>query len=219
MWEEIFSVDNFFFRAMSRLGDLLILNFIFLISCIPIITIGPALTALYYTAISTLDREDGYIVQLYVKSFKQNFKQSIFLWLILLFTGIILSCDVYVWVALSKSTGEPIWKPFTVISVIILCLYMFIFTFVWPLQAKFNNTILQTLKNAFFMAITHIPTTLYSICILALWIFCIYRYHVAQVLFCLLGVSSTAYLQAFIFKKIFSPYLEKPIEEKEEMED
>lgn len=207
MLDGILNMDNPLFRFVNRIADMIVLNVLFLLSCIPIVTIGPALTALYYVSINTWSRDDGYIFHMYKKSFKENFKQSILMWLILLVVGIVLSVDVWYWVSQWKLTGETGYKPLIVISVIMLALYVFVFTYIWPLQAKFSNTIMGTIKNAFAMAITHVPATLGIWLIFAAVAFAVYMVNIARVCVVVIGFSLIAYIQALIFRHVFKPYL------------
>ena len=207
MLDGVFNMDNPFFRFVNRIADMIVLNVIFLVSCVPVFTIGPALTALYYVAINTWGREDGYIFKMYVKSFKENFKQSTVMWLILLVIGVILSVDVWYWVSQWKLTGTGIYKPLTVISVVMLMVYLMIFTFVWPLLAKFSNSNSGTIKNALAMVLTHVPETILIWAIFALVAFAVYMVSFARIAVFFIGVSLVAYLQALVFRHIFKPYL------------
>lgn len=207
MLDGIFNEDNPFFKLMNRIADMIVLNVLFVISCIPVVTIGPALTALYYVAINAWGREDGYIFRMYKKSFKENFKQSVAMWLLLLAAGIILSVDVWYWVSQWKLTSNEIYKPLIVISVILLVLYVLMFTYVWPLQAKFTNTIRGTIKNAFAMVMTHVPETIGIWIIFAVAAFTVYMVNFARVCVLVIGFSLVAYLQALIYRHVFKPYL------------
>lgn len=207
MLDGVFNMDNPFFRFVNRIADMIVLNVIFLVSCVPIFTIGPALTALYYVAINTWGREDGYIFKMYIKSFKENFKQSTVMWLILLAVGVVLSVDVWYWVLQWKLTGTGIYKPLTVVSVVMLMVYLMIFTFVWPLLAKFSNSNLGTIKNALAMVLTHVPETILIWAIFALVAFAVYIVSFARIAVFFIGVSLIAYLQALVFRHIFKPYL------------
>lgn len=207
MLDGVFNMDNPLFRFMNRIADMIVLNVIFLVSCVPIFTIGPALTALYYVAINTWGREDGYIFKMYIKSFKENFKQSTVMWLILLAVGIILSVDVWYWVSQWKATGTGIYKPLTVVSVVMLMVYLMIFTFVWPLLAKFSNSNRGTIKNALAMVLTHVPETILIWAIFALVALIVYMVSFARIAVFFIGVSLIAYLQALVFRHIFKPYL------------
>lgn len=66
------------------MADLIILNLLFLLCCIPIVTIGPAITAMYYVTMKMVRNEEAYIARSFFKSFKENFKQGLGIWLIAL---------------------------------------------------------------------------------------------------------------------------------------
>ena len=71
-----FNPDSPFFQFMNSLAAFIGLNVIFLITCLPIFTIGPALTALYTVTLKEARKEGGYIFSTYFKAFKENFRQS-----------------------------------------------------------------------------------------------------------------------------------------------
>ena len=72
----IFNIDNKFFRALNKLVDMVILSFCWIISCIPVFTIGAASTALYDTSRRVIHRDEGYVWRGYWHAFKVNFKQG-----------------------------------------------------------------------------------------------------------------------------------------------
>lgn len=72
---------------MGRAADLMILNIVFIICCLPIVTIGASLTALHYVTLKMVRNEESYIVKSFFKSFKQNFKQATIINLIMLLFG------------------------------------------------------------------------------------------------------------------------------------
>ena len=79
----IFSPDSKFMQAMARIADLVILNLLFLVSCIPLVTIGAASAALYTVCFRIgTDREQG-VCRSYFRAFRENFRQGTILWLIL----------------------------------------------------------------------------------------------------------------------------------------
>ena len=91
----LFDMDNAFFRGMSKVADLCILNVVFLICCIPVFTIGAATTALAYVTLKMKDGEEGYILKSFFRSFRQNFKQSTVIWLLMVLIGLVLGLDFY----------------------------------------------------------------------------------------------------------------------------
>lgn len=88
-----FNMDSPVMRFLSRLCDLMILNILCLICCIPIVTIGASITALYSVTLKMVKGEDSYIAKGFFKGFRQNFKISTIIWLILLVIGALLAFD------------------------------------------------------------------------------------------------------------------------------
>lgn len=207
--ENFFSEDNPIFIFVNRMADMIVLNVIFLISCVPIITIGPALTALYYVSINTWKRSDGYIWKMYTKSFKQNFKQSILMWIMLAVVGFVLGVDVWYWFMRLQNSGEGFCKVFLTISIVLFVLYALIFTYVWPIQAKFTNTIAGNVKNALSLAVTHVPETIGVWAILGIVVFGVWSVSILRVSAIFIAVSLVSYFQALIFRHVFKPYLQE----------
>ena len=86
----LFNLDNPIWRFMGKLVDVFILTLLWAVCCIPIITIGPASTAVYYVTLKLVRDEESYTVRSFFKSFKENFKQGsvgalscFFIWLFL----------------------------------------------------------------------------------------------------------------------------------------
>ena len=71
-----FNMDNKFFVFMGKIADLCMLNLLCIICCIPIVTAGASLTALYYVTMKMVRNEEAYIFRSFFRSFKQNFKQA-----------------------------------------------------------------------------------------------------------------------------------------------
>lgn len=72
----LFNLDNPIWRFMGKLVDVFILTLLWAVCCIPIITIGPASTAVYYVTLKLVRDEESYTVRSFFKSFKENFKQD-----------------------------------------------------------------------------------------------------------------------------------------------
>ena len=152
----LFNLDNPFMLALNKLADLIILNFLTMICCIPVITIGASMTALHYVALKIVRDEETYIIKGFFKSFKQNFKQATIMWIIILLVGGILIGD---FVILNKSgIAFPAWIRTALIAIGILFVFANMHTF--PMLAKFENTIKGTFKNSLYMGILSLPKTL-----------------------------------------------------------
>lgn len=92
--DRFFSMDNKFFTFMGKVADLFILNILCLICCIPIVTAGASITAMFYVTIKMVKNEESYIIKSFFKSFKQNFKQATVINLIMLVLAVILYVDM-----------------------------------------------------------------------------------------------------------------------------
>ena len=92
--DKLFNMDNKFFTVMGHVADLMILNIVFLICCLPVVTIGASLTALHYVTLKMARNEESYIVRSFFKSFKQNFRQATIINLIMLAVGAVLYVDL-----------------------------------------------------------------------------------------------------------------------------
>ena len=93
--------DNKILNMFSRIIDLILLNFLFLLTSIPIFTLGASMTALFSVSLKMVRNEESYIARNYFHAFKKNFKQATlaflgFAMILLLFSGnIIISYKQY----------------------------------------------------------------------------------------------------------------------------
>lgn len=153
---KFFNLDSPLMQALNKVADLMWLNILTLICCIPVITVGPALTALHYMALKMVRNEECYIARDYFKSFKLNLRQGIVIWLIELVIVSLLIGDFLILQNSEVAFGEPM----RVILMVVAVLVLFLFTFVYPVLAKFDNTVMRTLKNALFIGILQFPKTI-----------------------------------------------------------
>ena len=130
----IFDMDNKFFRFMSKVADLCILNIICVVCCIPVITAGASITAMYYVTLKMVRNEEAYILRSFFKSFKQNFKQATIINLIMLLIGVVLYVDLNVSKAMQGGAGQI----FQVIFMAFGLIYFILFLYVYPVLARFS---------------------------------------------------------------------------------
>ena len=206
----IFDMNNKFFGFMSKVADLCILNIICVVCCIPVITAGASITAMYYVTLKMVRNEEAYILRSFFKSFKQNFKQATIINLIMLLIGLVLYVDLNVSKAMQGGAGQI----FHVIFMEFVLIYFILFLYVYPVLARFYNTIKNTIKNALFMAIRHLPYTvvmvLIAVCPLLLLLVKSYQIQSTLfVLFLLMGFALIAYCNSYFLAKIFDNYMPK----------
>lgn len=158
----LFNVNNVFFRFMGKLFDVVALNIVFIIVCIPIVTIGPAISALYYASVKSIRRDRSYPIKEFFKGFKRDFKQSFIVGLIMVIAGIILYIDV-------KFSVDFIQNSFIYmryIYFIIAAVLAFIMIYIYPLISRFSLKLSGLFKLSFYLSIRHFLTTIVSIILL-----------------------------------------------------
>lgn len=154
MLSSLFNYDNPVWRFIGKFFDVMILNLLWVVCSIPIVTMGASTTAVYYVTMKLVRDEDGPTIRSFFKSFKENFKQATIIWLILMAVGAIIGFDLYFFmrVQTEASTVRTVMMAiFLAFGIIWVCITLFVF----PLQAKFYNPVKRTLFNAFFMSIRH----------------------------------------------------------------
>ena len=207
----VFNFEGPVFTFLSRLADLFWLNLLFIICSLPIVTIGASKTALYYVTLKMAKDEEGYITKSFFKSFKDNFLQATAIWLIYLVIIVVLVVDLRI---ANGGSLVDILNSDTISNVVIISvslmgvLLLITETYVFPILARFYNTVFNTVKNALLISIRHLPYTLFMIAI-------------SIVPYVLMWFSPTAYLLIFImfalvayinskfFVKIFVNYMPK----------
>ena len=92
---KIFDVDSPLMQGLSKMADLMFVNLLALLCCIPIVTVGASMTALHYMALKIVRNEECYIARGFFKSFKQNLRQGTVIWLLQLLITAVLAGDFY----------------------------------------------------------------------------------------------------------------------------
>ena len=86
--------DNVVHICMNIIGDIVLANLLFILCSIPIITIGPSLTALYHCMLRTVKGNNNGTVKTFFRAFKDNFIQSLLIWILFLFVLLILLLNI-----------------------------------------------------------------------------------------------------------------------------
>ena len=193
---------------MGKVTDLCLLNLVCLACCIPIVTAGASITALYYVTLKMVRNEESYIFRSFFKSFKQNFRQATIIHLIMVAAAVLLYLDTNI----VKVMGEPMSQIMSVIFAVFTLVYAMILLYLYPILAKFYNSVKNTFTNAILMAIRHLPYTIIMliICALPLLIFFVPSLQMQMTLILLLllfGMAVIAYLNSFFLVKIFDKYI------------
>ena len=158
----LFNMDNAFFRFMGKLFDVVALNLVFIIVCIPLVTIGPAISALYYASVKSIRRDRSYPIKEFFKALKRDFKQSFIVGLILVLAAAIIYVDIRFVVDYIKNNFTAMRHVYLVIGLVI----SFISVYIFPLISRFSLKISGLFRLSFYLAIRHLLTTIVSIILL-----------------------------------------------------
>jgi len=179
-----FRPDSEFMEFLGKVTDYIIINILTLVFSLPIITIGAAHTAKFYTSMKMARGEEPSAVKSYFKSFKENFVQVTIAWIVVLIIGIVLALDWYnVFYGIGKNMPFIGKAALGVISFVAwsvaYCMFVFEARFKVTLKELFKASMVMALLNFPRMVLIFIVTFLpYIICAwyiswgLAIWILC-----------------------------------------------
>lgn len=207
--ERIFNQEGWLYRGLNRLWDLIVLNILFLLTSIPIVTVGASLSALYTVTLKGVRKEDSYIVRSYFVAFRDNFKNSTCIWLLLLAVWSVWGIDVFV---LGKKSSLLVF-----LGGIFGTIWFLITLYVFALQAWFENSLRNTLANALFISLKFLP---YTVQLVGMFAVVPVSFVMLAVLspsrlgwfasaFIFFEVSGIAWITSFPYRKVFDQLSEK----------
>lgn len=204
----IFKIDSPIFNGLSRICDFLLLNLLWVLCSIPIITIGVSTTALYYCMMKINRERDSGIIKMFFKSFRQNFKQGCILTIVFLFSGIFLYVDIQA----CKAIGGALENIITVILLVFVVIWGIMISYSFPLLAQFDNTIKNTLKNSLILAISNIKKTVPVFILNAVPVVMFfglpYVFAFCLPLLLTFGVALIAFINSKILISVFDKYID-----------
>lgn len=199
---KIFDMDSPVMRVLNRVGDLLILNLLMIVCCLPVITMGASFTAMHYVLLKIVRGEEGYLFKGFFKSFARNFKQATILWLLVLLVVAVYVGDILIF----SYSGMQFPKVLIVAVIAIAVLAAMVVAYIFPLLARFDNTVWNTLKNAALMAFLNLPKTILMVVVYALPLVIAYFSTYSIIFVIMFGYSVPAYIAAWLYSGIFKKF-------------
>lgn len=196
-----FSLDSPAVSVLDQIADVLAAGFLWLLCSIPVITIGPASAALYYTIVKVARRKRETVSKAFFHSFKSNLKQGVGMTVLYLIYGAFLA--VYAGLA---GYGE-LWQknPYLVIAGGIILVAPFVFTvlYIFPVLSRFEGGMIRQLQYAVHMSVGHLFSTLVLLAAFAAVCLAIYLFPLLMAI--LPGIY--AYAASFLIERIFRKYM------------
>ena len=205
-----FSYDSKFGQLFLKLAYGCCLNVLWLICCLPIVTIGASTTALYYTSFKIAKDEGSYITTMFFRSFKQNFKQATIIWLIMLVTGLVIVADAVLLGRLratSTGTVAVMWTLLLAMTIACSILYAIVLAYIFPLLSICSNTTPNMFKNAFLFGTHYLFVTILVFFIHYAMFFLVVNVFTPLIIF---GEGLCAVISAHMLLKILRPLLYDP---------
>ena len=200
-----FNPDNPVMEFIAKIFDLVILNLIFIFSCVPIITIGASTSALSYVTLKMVRGEDPYIWRNFWKSFRQNFKQGRLVWIFSILIFIFFGMDYII-----NSQNTSLFAVVRILLWIVCAVALSVFLYVFPVISHFVCTTKQALKNALLMTFGHLPYTLMMLALAGLLLFLCSSssklFAMIVVLSGICGFSVVSFVYSIMFDRIFQKY-------------
>lgn len=201
--KHMFNIEGPLFQFLSRVGDLIILNVLFLVCCIPVVTIGASAAALNkMTQDMVHDAESG-VLKGFFQAFRANFRQATVVWIGELIVLVSLACDamlVYSWFPGNKL----MYGILIALAVLVLC----VSTYMIPLLVRYDNTLRQHLANAVILAIIKLPKTIAMVVLNALplivFLLSLNVFLQTMVFWLFIGFAFVAFMNSSMLKKVFA---------------
>ena len=193
-----FSLEGGFFSGMGKIFDIMLVSLLWVLCCIPIITIGPATTALYYCVVKSIRRERGYVAKEFFHSFKVNLKQGTIVGLIFILLAVVMSFNFHIVRQMEGKLGSILFGIYIALSLFIIITAIYVF----PNLSRFTLTFKNLFKNSIIMAIRHLPFTIIIAVIVAFAAFLMWWIPIAALF--VPGVACL--LVSFLMEKILKKY-------------
>ena len=205
----MFSMEGPLWRALNLIADVVILHFLWLICSLPVITIGPATTALYYAMMKRIRTNEGQVYTNFIKSFKENFRQATILRLIVAAVGVVLWLDLNFCFTWGGTEGKIMLAGCSLLLVPCWMVLLYLF----PVLAKFTGSLFDIFKNSLLMSVRHLPLTLLLTFLWATaWLMlAFFPPFTGLMLIC--GAGLMAWVTSHIYIQIFRAYLPDELEE------
>lgn len=142
-------IESPLMKKLGIMADLLILNLVTLVCCLPIVTAGAAFTAMHYVLLKIVRGEEGYVVKTFFRAFRENLLQGTILWIIMVVVYAALFVD---WRILRMQGNEfPVFMNILLLAAVII-IYL-ISLYIFPILSRYQNTVPGTIKAALTMSV------------------------------------------------------------------
>lgn len=185
---------------MITFSNIVIASILWIFTSLPIVTMGASTTALYYTVVKVIRRNEGSLYKEYFHAFRSNFKQSLIPSSIFVLYGVVMIMDCY------NFFQEGTYYSISLGGWLIITLLLIILqTYLYPIMSRFQNNFLALLRLSIVMAIKNIKTTI----LLLLLVFAGIAGTWAFLSISILVPGIIAYAASFLLEPVLKSYMPK----------
>ena len=211
MFRSFFNPESPFFRFTGRVLDIVVLSVLWLVCSLPIVTIGPASAALYYSCAKCLRHQESGPYRNFLSAFRQNLKTGIGATVVFLLLAVLLDAG-YLFLVMAAGAGGTVWGVVRIMYLVLLVIPVSMVSCAFPLLSRFTYTVGGLLSNSLRLTFRHLPRTVAAgaLTVTAVVLTVLFWYYGVM----LLTPALCALLSTFLLEPVFRKYT--PEEELEE---
>lgn len=203
-----YNQDSKFWHFATLVADFILLNLLFIVLCIPVVTIGPAIAALIHTTLKLSEDENRTLVKPFWNEFKRDITKKMLLWIVylVLIAALVYMAQFY-WnfannnAELFKIIGFMLFM----LSAFILVLTIVASIIGLAMTTQYFSPIKRLVKNSYLLIIViPIQSLIMAIIIVAATLFFIYQTVPVLSFFLVIGFAAVAYSFAPLIREIFT---------------
>lgn len=196
------SIFLFLELVLRKFGLLLQLNLLYVVCCVPLITIGPATAGLTYVLRCFGREEPCFLYSDFLEKMKENFKQTLWMSIVDLFIWVLLLFDFLFF----NSMAEFRFMRWFIFALALLFAMMHFF--LYSIVIGYHQKTLEIYKNAFILAVARLPQNLLVLAIICLLVWGILQLHfeLAITAFLVLGFSLIGFIMTFYGQSVMKKY-------------
>lgn len=193
-----FRYDGSFYTITGKVFDLVVVNLLWIVGCIPVVTAGASCSALYHVVMESVRKGETTVFREFWRVWKRDLKETVPVWL----------CCAVLYFVLFLNLGIAREQPAS--NFFLFCILLFAFLLVWltvlctylfPAIATFQMPVLWNVKLAVFLSVKHLPLSLMLAAMFAV------------VYFSMMAVPLLVLVLPGVFT-LFSSYILEPVFEK-----
>lgn len=202
--------DSPIMSFLARVADLVILNVLWLLCCLPVVTAGASTTAMYHVVRHLQEESISSVTRDFFRSFKSDFRQATPVYLLLLIPTAAVVMNAWILSAQSSDVVPVYVRAIWMVSALMLT---FVVSVVYPVMAYFDDTVWKTLRTAAVLAVAKLPRTVLISAINLLPIIMLFVslpfFLRISIFWLLIGGSLTAYLNMLILRPVFKKIIDE----------